>query len=127
MAATQCPKCHAVLREVGFIDVTVLRCTACEGIWLNPEDWKRLRRMPGAQAIDAGSPEVGARHNTQHEVNCPECNVLMLRLSHLHQSHLWYEQCGVCGGVWLDAGEFRDSCDETLLDKIRDWMTPERS
>jgi len=35
------------------------------------------------------------------------------------QTHIHYEQCSICGGVYLDAGEFRDFTDLTLTERIK--------
>jgi len=29
------------------------------------------------------------------------------RVLDMDKHHVWYEQCPNCGGLWLDAGEFR--------------------
>ena len=35
------------------------------------------------------------------------------------QPHIAYESCGVCHGVFFDAGEFRDFREETFGERLR--------
>ena len=51
----------------------------------------------------------------------------MLRMVDLDQPHIWYEECTVCHGIWLDAGELRDLSRKDLLDKVRDMLSGERT
>ena len=50
----------------------------------------------------------------------------MIRMVDSEQPHIWFEACKTCNGVFLDAGEFIDLKDRTLLDRLRDLFTPER-
>jgi hypothetical protein len=50
----------------------------------------------------------------------------MLRMVDPAQPHVWYEACKVCNGVFLDAGEFRDLRELTLLDRLRALFPRER-
>ena len=42
------------------------------------------------------------------------------------QPHIWYEQCPGCGGVYLDAGEFSDLKDVTVMDMLKGWFAKPR-
>ena len=39
---------------------------------------------------------------------CPRGSGDMMRVVDLQQTHIWYETCGSCNGLFLDAGELRD-------------------
>ena len=39
-----------------------------------------------------------------------------------HQTHIWFEACPECGGMFFDAGEFTDLKYDTLMDRIRDFV-----
>ena len=53
---------------------------------------------------------------------CPEDGVTMVRKTDEQQSHIWYESCTVCGGLYFDAGEFTDLKYDTLMDRVRDFV-----
>jgi hypothetical protein len=44
----------------------------------------------------------------------------------LDQPHIWFERCAVCGGSFLDAGEFRDVKHHTIVDFLKDLLAKER-
>ena len=58
---------------------------------------------------------------------CPKCSTQMIRMVDLDQTHIWFEHCTVCGGNYLDAGEFRDLMKEDWLDHFKALVTPERN
>ena len=59
-------------------------------------------------------------------LECPECGVEMEKTADEKQTHIWYENCGQCGGVFLDAGEFTDLKYDTFMDRIRDLVRGRR-
>ena len=50
----------------------------------------------------------------------------MIRMVDFDQTHIWFEHCTVCGGNFLDAGEFRDLMKEDWLDYFKALVKPER-
>ncbi len=34
-------------------------------------------------------------------MNCTACHTQMIRMVDLKQSHIWYETCSICNGVFL--------------------------
>lgn len=46
----------------------------------------------------------------------------MLKMVDAQQPHIWYETCAVCGGSFLDAGEFKDMKHFNFFDLIRDLL-----
>lgn len=104
---------------VTFAGVEVDRCTDCKGIWFDSREHERLKATRGAEAIDTGDPRRGRENNEQKRVLCPRCTTPMVRMVDAEQPHIWYEGCSVCGGVYFDAGEFRDYKEYTLADVWR--------
>ena len=121
-----CPKCKATMETVDFADVEVDRCSNCHGIWFDEFELDELKDVKGAADIDDGDPEVGAAYNAVDHIDCPRCHTQMIRMVHMEQSHIWYESCTVCFGAFLDAGEFKDLTDNTLVDWIKDLLSKER-
>ncbi len=115
-----CPKCNAPMDEVTFADITVERCIACKGLWFDAGKINQLAAIKGSDVIDTGSDETGKKFNQISKVNCPVCTTPLIRMVDLEQSHIWYEACKVCKGVFFDAGEFRDLTHHTIIDWFKD-------
>ena len=107
-------------------NIEVDRCTACRGIWFDMLEAEHLKEIEGSETIDIGDPKLGRKYDTIDRINCPKCHEPMLRMVDRRQPHIWYEACPVCYGLFLDAGEFRDFKEETVLDFFRDLFAKER-
>ncbi|MBA2482811.1 MAG: zf-TFIIB domain-containing protein [Planctomycetes bacterium] len=130
--ALTCPKCRKPMETVRFQEVEVDRCTWCKGIWFDLLEHVALKNRRGSEAVDAGatSERVQALHddlNQKGEIDCPVCHIRMVRLVDKRQSHIWYEKCQSCSGVFLDAGELTDLKHETMGDVLKDLFTPKRT
>ena len=55
-----------------------------------------------------------------------EMTTVFKQQENAEQPHIWYEACKSCDGVFLDAGEFADLKEHTLLDRLKDLFAPER-
>ncbi len=77
-------------------------------------------------ALDIGDPRVGQRLNSVDDIQCPEGHGPLRKAMDETQSHIWFEECDTCGGIYLDAGEFTDMKFHTLLDRVRDLLKPRR-
>ena len=83
-----------------------------------------LAALSGSEVIDTGARK--AQSDAAKHIACPVCRTAMIRMVHPRQSHIWYESCATCYGALLDAGEFRDLKDETLIDAIKSFFARER-
>ena len=99
---------------------------SCKGIWFERLEAQRLAKIAGSERIDTGDAEEGRKHNAQGIVDCPACKARLVRMVDLKQPHIWYESCSVCGGLFFDAGEFRDYKQSTLGDFFKDLFARER-
>lgn len=122
----QCPKCHSAFEEVEFAGVVVHRCTSCQGIWFDRSKHEYLKDVKDSEVIDVGDDTTGKANNTIVDYQCPECAAPMIRMVDPQQSHIWFESCAKCFGVYFDAGEFRDYKEITILDALRSLWNPER-
>jgi Zn-finger nucleic acid-binding protein len=121
---------------VTYGNLTVDRCTECQGIWFDTGEAEALKERWMGEALDTGDPEIGKRWNEVEDVECPRCGAQMHKTSDPTQPHIWYEVCHEQGhGMFFDAGEFTDYKYETLLDdykyetlldKFRDLLTGKR-
>ncbi|MBI4662376.1 MAG: zf-TFIIB domain-containing protein [Verrucomicrobia bacterium] len=123
-----CPKCQSTMEKAVYQGIEVERCTGCKGIWFDELERDDLLRLEGSEILDTGSAKIGKEFNKVDRLVCPACAGTghMLRMVHPKQSHIWFECCKVCGGIFLDAGEFRDLKDETIFDFFKALLTPER-
>lgn len=122
-----CPKCTSKMQEVSYGGIYIDRCTKCRGLWFAMLEHEHLKAIEGSEAIDIGSEELGKRFSEIDDIRCPECSSPMLKMVDVQQSHIWYESCPSCYGVFFDAGEFRDYKEKTVIDFFRDLFVKERT
>ena len=110
----QCPKCQAPMELVTHQDVTIDRCTSCKGMWFDANEQKWLMERHGAEVVDIGDPAVGRKMDRITDIQCPRCEIAMIRMVHVDERHTDYEACPKCFGIFLDAGEFRGLKDGSM-------------
>ncbi len=115
----RCPKCEAEFETFTYENVEVDRCTRCGGIWFDAPDMENLEHIHGAESIDIGHKRVGKKYNQKQDINCPKCNVKMLRMADKTQFHIEYEFCPTCLGTYFDAGEYRDLSELTFIERFK--------
>lgn len=116
-----CPKCTGELAEVTYgEEIVVHRCNVCAGLWCKPDVLAQMRQEWMAEAaLDTGDPRIGSRLDRIESVVCPEGHGEMIKTMDPEQTHIWYEECATCEGIYLDAGEFTDLKYKTLMDRVR--------
>ena len=116
-----CPKCTGSLEPLKIRDAIDLhRCNSCFGLWCQPEALSQLKSEWMSEAlVDVGNPRVGQRFDRVDDVACPLGHGSMEKYADEEQSHVWYEQCATCDGIYLDAGEFTDLKFKTLFDWVK--------
>lgn len=122
----QCPKCQADMESVTYENIEVDRCTGCKGIWFDMLEQDDLKTLEGSEWIDSGDPAVGKKMNDIGDIDCPACSEKMIKMVDRRQTHIWYEACPSCYGVFFDAGEFTDYKFETVMDLFRDLVARKR-
>ena len=124
----QCPKCPGTLEPKTYgRKITIHRCSDCAGLWTKPEVLLEMKREWMSEAVlDSGDPKVGQEQNKVSDIQCPECGVTMDKAFDERQTHIWYESCPNCSGMYFDAGEFTDLKYDTLLDRVRDFIKGKR-
>ena len=117
-----CPKCNAVMNERNLRTpqgaVTYDQCSSCKGFWFDTGEAEKLKDAWRPDFIDRGDPEKGKEFNEIRDVDCPRCGKTMDQISDPKQRHIKLETCRE-HGVFMDAGEFRDYKNETLMDVFR--------
>jgi ribosomal protein L37E len=67
--------------------------------------------------LDSGDPAIGKTQNLNTDVNCPRCGNKMKTVNDHDQPHIQYEVCED-HGMFMDAGEFADYKNETLVETM---------
>lgn len=124
----QCPKCPGTLEAKTYgRKITVHRCTDCSGLWCKPDVLLEMKKEWMSEAVlDSGDPKLGAALNQLDDIKCPEDGALMEKTADEKQTHIWYESCPTCNGMFFDAGEFTDLKYDTLMDRVRDFVRGRR-
>ena len=124
MTTLECPKCpgELVAKTYGR-KIQVHRCVNCGGLWCKPDVLLEMKKEWMSEAVlDSGDPKVGAALDKLDNISCPEDGSLMEKKADERQTHIWYEACPECGGMFFDAGEFTDLKYDTLMDRVRDFV-----
>lgn len=121
----KCPKCEHGMEEVSYGDVTVDRCTNCQGLWFDLGEAESLKGMKGSESVDSGDPTEGWKWDSHADINCPRCSKQMQKGHDPKQKHIWFEACDE-HGMFMDAGEFTDYKEESILDFFRSLIKGDR-
>ena len=122
----ECPKCGHGMAEITYGgDLTIDRCTNCQGLWFDTGEVELLKNKWMGDALDTGDAKKGREWDNVEDIACPRCGKDMVKTSDPKQVHVWYETCPE-HGVFMDAGEFSDYKHETLLDWFRSLIRGER-
>lgn len=123
-----CPKCTGTLEPKSYGEhILVHRCNSCAGLWCQPEVVLQVHREWMAEVeLDIGDPEIGEQLDALDNIQCPEGHGLMQKLADDRQTHIWFEACSTCDGMFFDAGEITDLKFDTFLDRVRGFLKGRR-
>lgn len=117
-----CPKCEATMEEKKYRtihgNVMFDQCTGCKGFWFDSGEAEKIKDAHMPDYIDLGDPEVGKEFNKIRDIKCPRCDKQMDKVTDPKQRHIEFESCAA-HGVFMDAGEFVDYANETVMDVFR--------
>ena len=113
----QCPKCGSemAVRNYGRL-ISVNRCGGCSGLFVTPAVLAEMKDEWMSEMLDPGDRDAGRQFDAVQDIDCPACRTRMEHKTDEKQSHIGYEQCPDCHGVFFDAGEFTDWKQETVSD-----------
>lgn len=114
----KCPKCHHGMEVVVHDEIEIDRCTNCKGLWFDDDEAHRMRAIEGSELVDHGDSTEGWKYDSREDIDCPHCGKRMHKSYDAKQQHIWYEVCHD-HGMFMDAGEFTDLKDESMLDWFR--------
>lgn len=120
----KCPACTNTLvaKKVGDITVDVCK-NGCGGIWFDNYELKHVdekHEAAGEVLLQIKkAPEVSVDHNLAR--SCPKCDdVIMLKHFMSVKRDVEIDECGNCGGYWLDAGELGQIRDQFANEEDRE-------
>jgi len=97
------------------------------GLWCKPDVLLEMKKEWMSEMLDRGDSSLGKKYDHIDNVKCPECDdVQMNKVADEKQTHIWYETCPECEGMFFDAGEFSDLKYDTFLDRVRDALKGRR-
>jgi len=105
----KCPACEGVLTQLTQSDITVDVCDkSCGGIWFDSFELQKVdegHEAAGETLLDVGPHKpVPLDHSTKRR--CPKCpDITLIRHFFSVKKEIEIDECGNCGGVWLDSGE----------------------
>ena len=110
----KCPTCDHQLTEMSIYDITLDVCKGgCAGIWFDRYELQKMDEkhepVNGELFTIPRNPQLSVDHAQRR--HCPRCReVVMMRHYYSVKHEVEVDECGGCGGFWLDQGE---------LEKIR--------
>lgn len=112
----KCPACGNTLEEITVQDVTVDVCTnGCAGIWFDTRELKKVDEKHESAGEELLLIEANRDATVDYESKrpCPKCDgITMLRHFMSVKKEIEVDECGKCGGIWLDGGELRQIRDQ---------------
>ncbi|MEB3223513.1 MAG: zf-TFIIB domain-containing protein [Candidatus Sericytochromatia bacterium] len=110
----QCPACQTPLERIEIAsDLALDACTnGCRGIWFDNQELQALddadefADSPVLELIAADAEPDSAPQSQAARLGCPRCaGIKMRRFWYTASRQVEVDQCGQCGGCWLDRGE----------------------
>ena len=123
-----CPKCQGSMKRYTYgRHISILRCETCFGLFCDPEVVSVMKKEWMSEVLDVGDPGIGQKFDRVYAATCPVCSIALENKADPRQTHIWYEQCPSCDGIFFDAGEFSDWKYDTFMDRIRDLLKGRRT
>lgn len=123
----RCPVDGKTMTKVQVGTFAVDRCDDCGGMWLDLNEIHRVLAIKGeSKRIELTEPSKARPGSGRQARLCPRDGGHMITLSNLPQVHVEYEQCPICGGIYLDRGELNDLNSYTVLERMRNLFLPKK-
>jgi Zn-finger nucleic acid-binding protein len=109
----KCIKCENVdLEKKNFYGIEVEKCPNCHGIWFDENEIKDIKEIDDEnKKIDEFVPsKIEDSVNKKENLRCIKCDNILSTINYMGDSGIFIDKCSVCGGIWLDAGEFTKIC-----------------
>lgn len=104
----KCPVHSCDMKAVYLDTILIDYCPICYGIWLDFGELERLlnKKIERNQLFkDKLTRTISREEDNTIIKNCPVCSSALQKKKHF-LSDLYIDICRICGGIWLDSGEF---------------------
>jgi len=105
----ECPNDHEYLEKVLFHNVEADYCPKCLGIWFD-QDELRMAKDDADKKLNWLDVNLWKKKDKfrllRHNRHCPVCRVGLVEVAY-DDSKVKVDFCKMCGGIWLDRGEFK--------------------
>jgi len=118
----RCPVDRSVMKHEKAAGLSLDRCPTCGGIWLDLNELARGLAIDAKALSEVDREGKRASHSIRRELACPRDSARLVTLTHRSQAHVEYEQCTICGGIYLDQGELKDLASFTLVERIKSFF-----
>ncbi|MFC1650306.1 zf-TFIIB domain-containing protein [Candidatus Latescibacterota bacterium] len=104
-----CPVCVSEMIEEDFGGINVDVCkNGCRGIWF---DWAEIVKLDEnnegfGSALEAALKFPKTNEENRGNIQCPKCGIPMHIHKYKSSKEINVDECYVCGGFFLDSGEF---------------------
>jgi hypothetical protein len=114
-----CPACKKPLREKNVSGMTLDVCHGgCGGIWFDATELQRVDARAAATLHSVRQYGAPKPVLTEPRI-CPRCPPQFLdRRWFSDAKTVEIDQCGKCGGIWLDDGEFTRISEELKVPRL---------
>ncbi|MFH1692083.1 MAG: zf-TFIIB domain-containing protein [Candidatus Omnitrophota bacterium] len=115
-----CPVCHAVLQKIVYEGAAILKCSYCQGVFVEyqkisrilirsdkvfDDKIRRLAEMTVEQKKNLYVGPDGHKKKNSWIFTCPNCARKMHRQFFVYSYPIEIDRCPYCGGVWFDKTE----------------------
>lgn len=105
----QCPNDNENLEKILFHLVEVDYCPKCLGMWFDKDEFRRAKDGRDRQLnwldVDLWR-DKGKFELSRSGKHCPVCRAGLVEVKY-DESKTKVDFCKMCGGIWLDRGEFK--------------------
>jgi len=106
----QCPVDKTELEKAILGSVEIDVCPKCSGIWFDEDELRQAKdaKDPKLNWMDIDLWQDAKKFQISRgcQVCCPSCRMPLYEVQY-DKSKVRIDVCNLCGGVWLDKGEFK--------------------
>jgi Zn-finger nucleic acid-binding protein len=101
-----CPHDNSPLETLSLGNIYIDFCPVCYGLWLDLGELERLlQKQLDKSRVFNEKLLFRVNEKAEKPLMCPLCGVELEKHKHFN-ADITSDTCPVCGGIWLDSGEF---------------------